>query len=157
RQGAASHACGLHVQDPDGRRPAARHAHSVVRARYQRRRYDFQEQGRRRAAADACEFSAWRADRRRQQSRGRRGVRAAGRTGDARADPVGVRTRAARWRMRDWLRSLSALLSNGSVAVVSVLSAEGSTPREAGARMLVTETKTFGTIGGGALEFAAIA
>lgn len=39
---------------------------------------------------------------------------------------------------------------------VRVLSARGSTPREAGAEMLVTATTTQGTIGGGQLEYMAI-
>lgn len=40
---------------------------------------------------------------------------------------------------------------------VTVVSARGSTPREAGAQMLVTETGLEGTIGGGALEWQAMA
>ncbi|MFT3997311.1 MAG: xanthine dehydrogenase accessory protein XdhC [Asticcacaulis sp.] len=42
------------------------------------------------------------------------------------------------------------------VALVSVLAVEGSTPREAGTRMLVTARQSFGTIGGGNLEFQCI-
>src|SRR5690606_24869349 len=42
-------------------------------------------------------------------------------------------------------------------AVVEVTEAKGSTPREQGARMLVSPTAIFGTIGGGQLEFLAIA
>lgn len=42
------------------------------------------------------------------------------------------------------------------VALVTVVAAEGSTPREAGARMLVGEDRLCGTIGGGNLEFIAI-
>ena len=38
-------------------------------------------------------------------------------------------------------------------ALVTVVGAEGSTPREAGARMLVGERTTLGTIGGGNLEW----
>lgn len=42
-------------------------------------------------------------------------------------------------------------------ALVEVVSAEGSTPREAGAIMLVSRDAAIGTIGGGQLEFMAIA
>lgn len=59
--------------------------------------------------------------------------------------------------MRDWLARLGELLAHGPVALVKVLSAEGSTPREVGAKMLVTRDTIEGTIGGGALEFQAIA
>lgn len=59
--------------------------------------------------------------------------------------------------MRDWLNTLSRMLPDAPVAIVTVMSAEGSTPRETGARMLVSETETIGTIGGGALEYTAIA
>ena len=44
-----------------------------------------------------------------------------------------------------------------AAALISVAEAKGSTPREAGAWMLVSPEKTFGTIGGGQLEFLAIA
>ncbi len=43
------------------------------------------------------------------------------------------------------------------VAHVVILRASGSTPREAGAAMLVTDAATFGTIGGGRLEWDAVA
>ena len=42
-------------------------------------------------------------------------------------------------------------------ALVSVLATEGSAPREAGTRMLVTPARQRGTIGGGALEHQAVA
>jgi xanthine dehydrogenase accessory factor len=42
------------------------------------------------------------------------------------------------------------------VALVEVTEAKGSTPRETGARMLVSPQAIFGTIGGGQLEFMAI-
>lgn len=58
-------------------------------------------------------------------------------------------------RLSDMLRSL--LGWGDPVAEVRVASARGSTPREAGARMLVTGSATFGTIGGGRLEWEAIA
>lgn len=53
--------------------------------------------------------------------------------------------------------TLDAWLARGEAAVlVTIAATRGSTPREAGARMLVTATKVCGTIGGGRLEFEAI-
>jgi xanthine dehydrogenase accessory factor len=53
--------------------------------------------------------------------------------------------------------TLTAFLSaSPALALVKVAQALGSTPREAGAWMLVSPAKTFGTIGGGQLEFLAI-
>jgi xanthine dehydrogenase accessory factor len=45
---------------------------------------------------------------------------------------------------------------SGPIALVEVAAAKGSTPREAGARMLVSASGLHGTIGGGQLEFMAI-
>ena len=57
-----------------------------------------------------------------------------------------------------WTRLLEALDRHGRAAMVTVASARGSSPREAGARMIVHPDGTFtGTIGGGALEWQAIA
>lgn len=42
------------------------------------------------------------------------------------------------------------------VAMLSVLACEGSAPRGPGTRMLVAQDRTWGTIGGGALEFQAV-
>src|SRR5690606_20807400 len=42
------------------------------------------------------------------------------------------------------------------LALVEVRQAKGSTPRDEGAWMLVSESSIFGTIGGGQLEFMAI-
>jgi xanthine dehydrogenase accessory factor len=54
--------------------------------------------------------------------------------------------------------SLRAFLAERrQVVLVTVAEATGSTPREMGARMLVTERETRGSIGGGELEFRAIA
>jgi xanthine dehydrogenase accessory factor len=59
--------------------------------------------------------------------------------------------------MNDWAsRALEALERGEPAALVSVLAIEGSAPREAGARMLVTEETSVGSIGGGNLEFQAI-
>ena len=53
--------------------------------------------------------------------------------------------------------TLDAWLARGEAAVlVTIAATRGSTPREAGARMLVTATKVCGTIGGGRLEFEEI-
>jgi xanthine dehydrogenase accessory factor len=49
-----------------------------------------------------------------------------------------------------------ALVSGETAILVTVARAEGSTPREAGATMLVTRAASHGTIGGGQLEFHAI-
>jgi xanthine dehydrogenase accessory factor len=58
----------------------------------------------------------------------------------------------------DWLEALARSRSQGMPAVlVTVASAEGSAPREAGAKMVVTADGLFGTIGGGTLEFQAAA
>jgi xanthine dehydrogenase accessory factor len=59
---------------------------------------------------------------------------------------------------RLWQRLCGFLEAEGRVALVTVLRAQGSTPREAGARMLVLPGGGFsGTIGGGALEWQALA
>jgi len=52
--------------------------------------------------------------------------------------------------------SLRDFLAKAPLALVEVASARGSTPREAGAWMLVSRNEIFGTIGGGQLEYMAI-
>ena len=53
---------------------------------------------------------------------------------------------------------LDALIASNEPAIcIRVADAKGSTPRESGAWMIVTELMTSGTIGGGTLEFRAIA
>jgi xanthine dehydrogenase accessory factor len=59
--------------------------------------------------------------------------------------------------MRVWAQILGAVEAHGRCALVSVVKAEGSVPRDAGARMVVTPEGFHGTIGGGALEWRAIA
>ncbi|MER9053810.1 xanthine dehydrogenase accessory protein XdhC [Mesorhizobium sp. M0213] len=55
------------------------------------------------------------------------------------------------------VQSLKAFLAGaGRVAFVEVAGTKGSTPRETGAFMLVSGSATFGTIGGGLLEYMAI-
>jgi len=58
----------------------------------------------------------------------------------------------------DWLTALDALAPRDTPAVlVTVAAVAGSTPRETGAKMLVTEVAQFDTIGGGHLEMRACA
>ena len=58
--------------------------------------------------------------------------------------------------MSDWQHRITELRRNQTPAVlVSVDSIIGSTPREAGARMIVTAEHCYGTIGGGNLEYQA--
>jgi xanthine dehydrogenase accessory factor len=59
--------------------------------------------------------------------------------------------------MKTWPLILQALEEHGSCAMVSVVKVEGSAPREAGARLIVRPDGFHGTIGGGALEWRAIA
>jgi len=60
--------------------------------------------------------------------------------------------------MMDWVQTLQRLQQQKIPAVmVTVASAIGSTPREAGARMIVTSEQLYGTIGGGNLEYQACA
>ena len=57
----------------------------------------------------------------------------------------------------DWLHHLLALRRAGTPSVlVTVASAKGSVPRGPGTKMVVTANESFGTIGGGQLEFIAI-
>lgn len=59
--------------------------------------------------------------------------------------------------MRTFRRLIEAIEAEGSAALVTLARVEGSSPREAGARMVVRPSGGFnGTIGGGALEFAAL-
>ncbi|MDE1183553.1 xanthine dehydrogenase accessory protein XdhC [Paraburkholderia sp.] len=59
--------------------------------------------------------------------------------------------------MQAWLTDLQHLLAHGDAAVlVTVARVEGSAPREAGTKMLVTRDSARHTIGGGHLEWKAI-
>lgn len=59
--------------------------------------------------------------------------------------------------MTEWLDTLGALGRQGKAcAVVTVAVAKGSTPRESGAKMIVTSDESFSTIGGGNLELEAL-
>jgi len=56
--------------------------------------------------------------------------------------------------MNEWIDELSDLAAAGEPAVlVTVAGVRGSSPRELGAKMIVTSTETIGTIGGGQLEY----
>ena len=60
-------------------------------------------------------------------------------------------------QMIDWIDALTQLKARREPAVlVTVLTASGSTPREAGCKMVVTADRLYGTIGGGHLEFRAL-
>lgn len=60
--------------------------------------------------------------------------------------------------MWNWLEKATELKSkNIRFAIVTVARVSGSSPREVGAKMLVTEDSFFGTIGGGQLELLALA
>lgn len=60
--------------------------------------------------------------------------------------------------MRVWSKILEALDRHGRAAMVTVAATKGSAPREAGARLIVHPDGAFtGTIGGGTLEWRAIA
>jgi xanthine dehydrogenase accessory factor len=59
--------------------------------------------------------------------------------------------------MTDWLQALARVGERGLDGVlVTVVSGSGSTPRDAGAKMVVAVDGIHGTIGGGELEFQAI-
>ena len=55
--------------------------------------------------------------------------------------------------MTDWADTARAALVREPTALVTILATEGSAPRGAGARMVVTADALHGTIGGGALEY----
>ena len=56
--------------------------------------------------------------------------------------------------MNEWIEELSDLAAAGEAAVLVTISGiRGSTPRETGAKMIVTARETIGTIGGGQLEY----
>lgn len=59
--------------------------------------------------------------------------------------------------MADWTSQAREALLQGPAALVTILATEGSAPRGAGARMVVTATGQAGSIGGGRLEHQATA
>src|SRR5690242_4167401 len=54
-----------------------------------------------------------------------------------------------------WLGALERALARDADAMLVVVAAKGSTPRETGAAMVVRRETTIGSIGGGHLEFEA--
>ncbi len=59
--------------------------------------------------------------------------------------------------MTEWAGHARRVLDQGQAcALISLLAVEGSAPREAGTRMVVTTDACLGTIGGGHLEFLAV-
>lgn len=59
--------------------------------------------------------------------------------------------------MNYWSKIIAAVENQGTCALVTVTNAEGSTPREQGAWMMVTPQGFHGSIGGGTLEWHAMA
>jgi xanthine dehydrogenase accessory factor len=59
--------------------------------------------------------------------------------------------------MKTWAYIVKALEVHGTCAMVTVVRVEGSAPREVGARMIVTPQGYHGSIGGGTLEWHAMA
>ncbi|CAN5436772.1 xanthine dehydrogenase accessory protein XdhC [soil metagenome] len=59
--------------------------------------------------------------------------------------------------MKPWALIKAALETHGTCAMISVLEAKGSAPRDAGSRIILTPEGFHGTIGGGALEWQALA
>ncbi len=59
--------------------------------------------------------------------------------------------------MKVWAHIAKTLEAHGTCAMISVVKVEGSTPRETGARIVVTPLGFHGTIGGGTMEWQAIA
>jgi len=59
--------------------------------------------------------------------------------------------------MSDWIQNLRQSIKDGEpVVLVTVIEAKGSTPREAGTKMVVGRGAPVGTIGGGHLEYRAL-
>ncbi|MBU2325677.1 MAG: xanthine dehydrogenase accessory protein XdhC, partial [Gammaproteobacteria bacterium] len=57
-----------------------------------------------------------------------------------------------------WINALADLQQQGEPCVlVTIIEERGSTPRNAGSKMVVTRERIFETIGGGHLEFKAMA
>lgn len=58
--------------------------------------------------------------------------------------------------MKNWPATALNCLATEPTAMITLAAIAGSTPREAGARMIVTPTQAHGTVGGGNLEFLLI-
>jgi len=55
--------------------------------------------------------------------------------------------------MWDWLHRAREMAAGGPYVIVTVAETAGSAPRETGAKMLISDTRQQGTIGGGKLEY----
>jgi xanthine dehydrogenase accessory factor len=53
----------------------------------------------------------------------------------------------------DWLHRAREMAASGPFVIVTIAEAAGSAPREVGAKMLISDTLQYGTIGGGNLEY----
>lgn len=59
--------------------------------------------------------------------------------------------------MNNWISALSDLQQQGeSCVLVTIIEERGSTPRNAGSKMVISATRTYDTIGGGHLEYKAM-
>ncbi|MBW0235673.1 MULTISPECIES: xanthine dehydrogenase accessory protein XdhC [Pseudomonas] len=59
--------------------------------------------------------------------------------------------------MNDWISALADLQRQGEPCVlVTIIEEQGSTPRNAGSKMVISATQNFDTIGGGHLEYKAL-
>ena len=59
--------------------------------------------------------------------------------------------------MLEWIKTIGELEAQGiPFVLLTLISVNGSTPRDSGTKMVVTADKTYGTIGGGQLEYRAI-
>ena len=130
----------------------------AVRVRRQPRGLDLSLQGGRRAAADAGDLGVL-GDHRRHRQPEAGGDAAPRRAGDAGGDHARhPRFQRARGMTAIWRQVLDGLDRHGRLAMVTIAAKRGSSPRDAGARMIVYPDATFsGTIGGGTLEWKAIA
>ena len=151
--------CARDLQDPGRLRHAADIQHPALHPPQSDAEH-LPLEGRRRAAVDARNLGLFRDPRRgaRDQSRRAAGARSALHAGiDPQRDRLAERGRLERAAMRAFRRLIDAIEAEGSAALVTLARVEGSSPREAGARMVVRPSGGFhGTIGGGALEWAAL-
>ena len=164
-EGPAHDARAFHLQDPRLLRPPDRPAAEAVGQGPQRRGHHLPLQGRGRAASHAGHL---RADGvvGRGGERGRLCSLSRARLAcDARADPDDGRAHQARdcgsrglRTPMSWIADIAReIAEHGAIVRVTVIRADGSTPRETGAAMLVGAGHIRDTIGGGALELEAIA
>ena len=157
--GTADDACARDLQDPGRLRHAADLQHPPLYAPQSDAEH-LPLEGGRRAALDARNFGLFRDPRRGACDQSRRAAEARSAL-HAGIDPErhrlaergGLRAAA----MRAFRRLIDAIEAEGLAALVTLARVEGSSPREAGARMVVRPSGGFhGTIGGGALEWAAL-